>query len=56
MDNNLEVIFDKRKTVLKKYEPPLLATHDYDSRYELWSIKDVVINNKKKKEVYFAKL
>ena len=56
MSNNLSEIYQQLKSLLKKYEPPFVAKSDYDSRYDLWSIKDVVIAGRKRKEVYFAGL
>lgn len=54
-DNRIE-IFQRLKMVLKKYEPPFIAKTDLDSRYELWSIKDLEIAGRKRKEVFFAGL
>ncbi len=56
MEQDLPGIYQTLKEVLKKYEPPLVAKMDYDSRYELWSNKEVTIAGKKRKEVYFAGL
>lgn len=39
---------------MKKYENPLVPKMDMDSRYELWSVKNVVIEGRKRKEIYFA--
>jgi len=49
-------IFKQLKGVLKKYEPPFIAKSDFDSRYELWSVKDVEFAGRKRKEVFFAGL
>lgn len=54
MQNELSEIYQKLKRLLKKYEPPLVAKRDFDSRYELWSQKEVVIAGRKRKEVFFA--
>ena len=56
MENELTIIFQKIKKLMKRYEPPLNARSDYDSRYELWSVKDVGIAGRKRKEVWFAGL
>ena len=56
MQENLVAIFNKLKTLLKKYENPLKPKFDLDSKYDLWSIKEVEIARRKKKEVYFAGL
>lgn len=55
MDNKKE-IFDQIKNLMKKYEPPLIARSDFDSRYELWSEKEIEIDGRKRKEIYFAGL
>jgi len=49
-------IFRKLRTILRKYEPPFVAKSDYGSRYELWSVKNVIIAGRKRKEVFFASL
>jgi hypothetical protein len=57
MQEDLVPIFNKLKAMLKKYEkPPLEPKFDLDSRYDLWSRKDLVIADRKRKEVYFAGL
>jgi hypothetical protein len=56
MNTNLSDIFQQLKKVLKKYEPPFVAKSDYEWRYELWSVKDVVIAGRKRNEVFFASL
>jgi hypothetical protein len=54
-DNRIK-IFHQLKIVLKKHEPPFVAKTDLDSRYELWSVKDLLIAGRKRKEVFFAGL
>jgi hypothetical protein len=49
-------IFNKLKKILKKYENPLKPKLDLDSKYDLWSFKDIEISGRKRKEVYFAGL
>ncbi|BDQ03347.1 hypothetical protein [Ignavibacterium sp.] len=49
-------IFDQIKNLMKKYEPPFKARNDFDSRYELWSEKEIEIGGRKRKEIYFAGL
>ncbi|MHC1703009.1 MAG: hypothetical protein AB9846_03775 [Tenuifilaceae bacterium] len=56
MEKDLAKIFTSIKRLLKKYENPLVAKLDLDSKYDLWSIKDVEFLGKKRKEVYFAGL
>lgn len=56
VDNDLQEIFKRIKELMKKYENPLIAKIDYGSRYDLWSVKDIVVEGRKKKEVFFAGL
>lgn len=56
VERDLIIIFKRLKKILKKYEDPLIAKFDLDSKYDLWSIKDVVIAGKKKKEVFFTSI
>ena len=49
-------IFQRLKAILKEYEGPFTPKFDLDSKYDLWSIKDVEIAGRKRKEVYFAGL
>jgi len=49
-------IFARLKKILKRYEDPLKPKLDLDSRYDLWSFKDIEIAGRKRKEVYFAGL
>jgi hypothetical protein len=49
-------IFDQIKKLMKKYEPPFNARSDFESRYELWSEKDIEIAGRKRKDIYFAGL
>ena len=58
MSNQEELveIFNKLKKLLKKYEGKLESKFDLDSKYDLWSFKDLEIAGRKRKEVYFAGL
>jgi len=51
---DLQNIFYLLKGLLEEYCPPLSAKVDESGRYDLWSIKDVVIAGRKRKEVFFA--
>ncbi|HSW35960.1 MAG TPA: hypothetical protein VLH18_05075 [Candidatus Limnocylindrales bacterium] len=53
---HLVEIFVTIKALIKKYEGPLVPKIDLDSKYDLWSIKDIVIEGRRKKEVAFAGL
>ncbi|MCX7749041.1 MAG: DUF1801 domain-containing protein [Clostridia bacterium] len=56
MNNDLIEIFKRIKEILKHYENPLIPKIDLDSKYDLWSVKDLTIDGRKRKEVYFAGL
>lgn len=49
-------IYNGLKKILKKYEGPFKPKLDLDSRYDLWSFKDVEIDGRKRKEVFFASI
>lgn len=53
---DLPPIFNEIKALMQAYAPPLTAKMDDSSHYDLWSIKDLVIEGRKRKEVYFAGL
>jgi hypothetical protein len=56
MTKDLLEIYNRLKVLLKKYENPLVPKIDLDSKYDLWSVKDIIVEGKKKKEVWFAGL
>ncbi|MDP3721201.1 MAG: hypothetical protein Q8R09_01965, partial [Anaerolineaceae bacterium] len=53
---NLDEIFNRLKEILKNYQPPFSSKADDESHFDLWSVKDLVIEGRKRKEVYFAGL
>jgi hypothetical protein len=53
MDDRLE-IFEKLKELLVKYSPPFTPKTDTERWYDLYSVKDVEVWGRKRKEVYFA--
>jgi hypothetical protein len=53
---NLVAVFKGLKRLLKPYEKPLVPKFDIEGRYDLWSVKDIVVEGRKKKEVFFAGL
>ncbi len=53
---DLPMIFAALRGLLSVYAPPLIPKVDDASRYDLWSLKDVTIDGRKRKEVYFAGL
>lgn len=52
----LQYIFNELKDILKKYEDILSVKKNEEGYYDLWSIKDIVIDGRKRKEVFFAGL
>lgn len=57
METDFVKIFQRIKALMKPYEgDELIARMDLDSKYDLWSEKDVVIADRPRKEVYFAGL
>ncbi|MBM4176821.1 MAG: DUF1801 domain-containing protein [Ignavibacteria bacterium] len=56
MEKDLIKIYKRLKKILKKYEKPLISKMDLDSKYDLWSIKDVEFAGRKRNEVFFAGL
>jgi len=56
MVDDLLLIFNRLKKLLKKYEKPLKPKYNEKGKYDLWSFKDLEIDGRKRKEVYFAGL
>jgi len=54
--DNLFDIFLALKTLLIAYEPPFATKHDENGYYDLWTFKSLVIEGRKRKEVFFAGL
>lgn len=54
--NDLQAVFEALKPLLQAYAPPLTPRVDAPTRYELWSVKPLVIEGRKRKEVFFASL
>lgn len=52
--DDLQQIFNQIRDLISRYSPPLVAKKDQADYYDLWSVKDVVIAGRKKKEVFFA--
>ncbi len=53
---NLQEIFASLKGLMQQYQPPLVPKVENEKRYDLVSIKDVVIAGRKRSEVYFASI
>ncbi len=49
-------IYLSLKPLLQRYCPPLIAKVEDGKRFDLWSIKDIVIEGRKRKEVFFASI
>lgn len=53
---DLTQIFNQVKTLMQAYAPPLISKMEDAAHYDLWSLKDLVIEGRKRKEVYFVGL
>lgn len=53
---DLTVIFNQIKALMVNYQPPLVARNTEPDYFDLWSEKDLVIEGRKRKEVFFAGL
>ena len=51
---DLKETFKELRSLLKRYQPPLVPKMDDAGHFDLWSIKDVEIAGRKRTEVYFA--
>jgi hypothetical protein len=49
-----KAIFQALRGLLERYQPPLVPKMDDARRFDLWSKKDLVIDGRKRTEVYFA--
>lgn len=47
-------IYKRLKALIAVYSPPLFVRVDTEKRYELWSEKELVIEGRKRKDVFFA--
>ena len=54
--DELNQIFNALRPLLQRYQPPFVSRQDNERYYDLWSIKDLVIAGRKRKEVFFAGL
>jgi len=53
MKDLLEIFLELR-ALLAQYSPPFQSKNDSEKYYDLWSFKDLVIEGRKRMEVYFA--
>jgi hypothetical protein len=56
MVSDQKVIFETLRGLLQAYQPPFIPKTSSDRYFDLWSLKPVVIEGRKKKEVFFAGL
>ncbi len=56
MGKDLIKIYKRLKKILKKYENSLTPKMDLDSKYDLWSFKEIEIEGRRRGEVFFAGL
>jgi hypothetical protein len=52
--NDLQEIFTAIRKEMAAYQPPLQPKTDTERYYDLWSFKDLVIEGRKRKEIFFA--
>ncbi len=52
--NDLQEIFVAIRKEMAVYQPPLQPKNDTERYYDLWSFKDLVIEGRKRSEVFFA--
>ena len=53
---DLNAIFKQLRPLLAAYQPPFEPKRDEDAYYDLWSFKALVIDGRKRKEIFFASL
>lgn len=53
---DLQAIFNQLRPLIARYSPPLQTRRDEPAYFDTWSIKDLVIDGRKRKEVFFAGL
>ena len=52
--SDLKATFKTLRSLLARYQPPLVAKANNARQYELWSKKDVEIGGRPRSEVFFA--
>jgi hypothetical protein len=52
----LQQIFNELKNILNKYEDLLSVKKNEEGYYDLWSLKDIEIDGRKRKEIFFSGL
>ena len=56
METEFITIFNRVKTIMKPYEEFYVARFDLESKYDLWSEKEMEIDGRLRTEMYFAGL
>jgi hypothetical protein len=51
---DLKTVFDQLRSLFIKYQPPFQSKRDESGYFDLWSIKELVIDGRKRKEIFFA--
>lgn len=51
---NFKDIFVRLRLLLSQYQPPFEPKNDEPGYYDLWSFKDLIIDGRKRKEIFFA--
>ena len=51
---DLDLVDQELRALLEKYAPPLEVRSDAKGGYHLWSVKNIGVEGRKRKEVYFA--
>jgi len=54
--DNLKIVFDQIKPLMSEYVPPLVETSNYESRYELYTDRSVIIAGRRKPNLAFSAL
>ncbi len=54
--SDLQLIFSLLKELLQIYRPPLVAKVEDAKRFDLWSLKNIEIEGRKRSEVFFASI
>ncbi|MBI5326255.1 MAG: DUF1801 domain-containing protein [Ignavibacteriae bacterium] len=56
MEKDINKIYERLKRILKKFEKPLEPKMDSEKGYDLWSVKELVIDGRKRSEIFFASI
>ena len=54
LENGLLDAFKGLRRLIGRYEGHFTAKMDFEGRYELWAVKGLIIEGRKRKEVFFA--